>query len=141
MKSDRVKEVENLFFEYRKAKDHDAAKKYYSDETTFGLEKLIINYAFLRGYHAEKVTSMGRQILKDETPVFVRNNNTTGQADLSLIIKGRAVKIEVKNKFTGDHYQSPAQKRYQKRVESAGGLYVIIRDFEQFKQWLDTYEP
>ncbi len=140
-KSNEVKEAENLFFEYRKSKDENAVKKYYSDKTAAGLEKLIINYAFLKGYHAEKVTSMGRQILVDGKPVFVRNNNTTGQADLSLIINGKAVKIEVKCRFTGDYRQNPAQKRYQKRVERAGGLYLIIRDFAQFKNFIDSYTP
>lgn len=139
LKSNEVKELENLVFDYLKARKKDVVKKYYSDATAPGLEKMIIIYTFLKGHHAEKVTSMGRQILDNGNPVFVRNNNTTGQADLSLIVKGKAIKVEVKCKWTKDRYQNQAQKRYQKKVESAGGIYLIIRDFAQFKYWFDNY--
>ena len=44
---------------------------------TLMLEKCIIHYAFYRGFFAEKIQSMGRQIIKDEKAVFVRNNNYT----------------------------------------------------------------
>ena len=138
VKSEAVKELEILCDEYRKKRNPDAPKKYYSDKTAHELEKCIINYCHLFGVFAEKVQSMGRTIFKGQ-PIFVRNSNTTGQADLSLIINGKAVKVEVKCKWTGDRYQNEAQKRYQKNVERAGGIYVIIRDFAQFKSWIDNF--
>ena len=137
-KSAAVKELERMCDEYRKQRNPEAKKKYYSDRTAPELEKCIINYTILKGHFAEKVQSMGRTIFKGE-PIYVRNSNTTGQADLSLIINGKAVKVEVKCKWTGDRYQSEAQKRYQKNVERAGGIYIIIRDFAQFKIWLDNF--
>ena len=137
-KSAAVKELERMCDEYRKQRNPEAKKKYYSDRTAPELEKCIINYTILKGHFAEKVQSMGRTIFKGE-PIYVRNSNTTGQADLSLIINGKAVKVEVKCKWTGDRYQNEAQKRYQKNVERAGGIYIIIRDFAQFKIWLDNF--
>ena len=137
-KSAAVKELERMCDEYRKQRNPEAKKKYYSDRTAPELEKCIINYTILKGHFAEKVQSMGRTIFKGE-PIYVRNSNTTGQADLSLIINGKAVKVEVKCKWTGDRYQSEAQKRYQKNVERAGGIYIIIRDFAQFKSWIDNF--
>lgn len=137
-KSAAVKELERMCDEYRKQRNPEAKKKYYSDRTAPELEKCIINYTILKGHFAEKVQSMGRTIFKGE-PIYVRNSNTTGQADLSLIINGKAVKVEVKCKWTGDRYQNEAQKRYQKNVERAGGIYIIIRDFAQFKSWIDNF--
>lgn len=138
LKSDEVRALENLCDQYRKRKNPDTPKKYYSDKTAHELEKCIINYCHLFGVFAEKVQSMGRTIFKGQ-PIYVRNSNTTGQADLSLIIYGKAIKVEVKCKWTGDRYQSEAQKKYQRNVERSGGLYLIIRDFAEFKQWFDKY--
>lgn len=138
VKSEAVKELERMCDEYRKQRNPDSKKKYYSDRTASELEKCIINYTFLKGHFAEKVQSMGRTIFKGE-PIYVRNSNTTGQADLSLIIDGKAIKVEVKCRFTKDRYQNDAQKHYQKKVERAGGIYIIIRDFAQFKSWLDNF--
>ncbi len=139
IKSQEVKDLELLCYEWRKARGINKPKRYYTDKTASGLEKCIINYTVIRGWQAEKIQSMGRQILNNGKPVFVRNNNTTGQADLSLIIKGRAVKVEVKCKWTGDNIQSEKQKEYQKQVEKVGGIYLIIREFSHFKHWLDKY--
>ena len=138
VKSEAVKELEILCDEYRKKRNPDAKKKYYSDRTASELEKCIINYCHLFGVFAEKVQSMGRTIFKGQ-PIYVRNSNTTGQADLSLIINGKAVKVEVKCKWTGDRYQNEAQKAYQRNVERSGGIYIIIRDFAEFKQWFDNF--
>lgn len=137
-KSDEVKELEALCDSYRKSRNPKTSKKYYSDKTAHELEKCIINYVFICGHFAEKVQSMGRTIYKDQ-PIYVRNNNTTGQSDLSLIIKGKAVKVEVKCRWTKDSYQNEAQKKYQKNVERSGGIYIIIRDFAEFKTWFDKY--
>lgn len=137
-KSEAVKELEVMCDKYRKQRNPEAKKKYYSDKTAPELEKCIINYTILKGHFAEKVQSMGRTIFKGE-PIYVRNSNTTGQADLSLIIDGKAVKVEVKCRWTKDRYQNAAQKRYQKKVERAGGIYVIIRDFAGFKSWIDNF--
>ena len=138
MKSEAVKRLEVMCDEYRKRRNQTAPKKYYSDKTAPELEKCIINYTHLKGHFAEKIQSMGRTIFKDQ-PIYVRNSNTTGQADLSLIVYGKAIKVEVKCRWTGDRYQNEAQKRYQRSVERAGGIYVIIRDFTQFQTWFDNF--
>ena len=138
VKSEAVKGLEVMCDEYRKRRNQTAPKKYYSDKTAPELEKCIINYTHLKGHFAEKIQSMGRTIFKDQ-PIYVRNSNTTGQADLSLIVYGKAIKVEVKCRWTGDRYQNEAQKRYQRKVERAGGIYIIIRDFAQFKSWFDNF--
>ena len=58
----------------------------------------------------------------------------TGSADISAVVFGRAVKVEVK---IGTDRQSEAQRCYQSAVERAGGLYFIAKDFNTFVEWLD----
>ena len=47
-----------------------------------------------------------------------------GQADITGMIAGRAIEIEVKRH---DGRQSKPQKSWQAAVESAGGIYIIAR--------------
>ncbi|MEN5133245.1 hypothetical protein [Elizabethkingia anophelis] len=139
VKSKEVKDLENQVHAYNLKRNKESDKRYYSDRTAPELEKCIIHYSFLCGFFAEKVQSMGRQIFKGEKPVFVRNNNTTGQSDISVIIPGFSVRVEVKCLWTNDIYQNDAQKKYQRQVERAGGIYLIIREFAEFKNWLDSF--
>lgn len=140
-KSNAIKELENLVFDFRKRRDgKSAVKKYYFDRKATELEECIIHYTLcFNGCYAEKICSMGRTISKDGICIFVPNNNTTGQADLSLTILGRSIKVEVKCKWTRDKYQNKAQKIYQKQIEKAGGTYILVRDFSEFKNWFDKY--
>jgi hypothetical protein len=53
-----------------------------------------------------------------------------GVADLAWITpSGRFIGIEFK---VGADKQSEAQKSYQKAIESAGGIYVVVTSFEEF---------
>ena len=60
---------------------------------------------------------------------FCEGTGTKGTADISAIIKGRSVKIEVK---IGRDRQSEAQKKYEESVNKAGGQYWIAKDFDGF---------
>ena len=63
-----------------------------------------------------------------------------GTSDVVSIIDGRAVSIELKRVYkNGKDRQSDVQKVYQKEVEDAGGLYVIVESFEHFYDWFYTY--
>ena len=143
-KSDAIKELENMAHEYRLKRDVTAVKKYYSESNATELEKCIILYCELlkrTGFKisAVKVETMGRQILQNGKPIFVRNNNYTGKADISLIVNAVAIEVEVKCRFTKDLRQNEAQKKYEKQVKNAGGLYWLIRDFAEFKSKIDEY--
>jgi preprotein translocase subunit SecA len=113
----------------------------YSDRTANGLTKCIIDYLNLSRHQAERINSSGRPI--DRTKIvtdvlgskrrigsmkWIPGAGTKGTADISATINGRSVKIEVKMKDR----QSPDQKRYEEQVIRAGGLYWIVRSFEEF---------
>ncbi len=95
---------------------------------------------------AERVSSEGRIIdqRKIVTNVLgqvgmigsvkrVYGSSKKGTADISATIKvrgvGRSCKFEVK---IGKDRMSPAQEAYRDEVESAGGIYRIVRSFDEF---------
>jgi hypothetical protein len=61
--------------------------------------------------------------------------STKGTADISATIRGRSVKIEIKQKDK----QSEAQKQYQQAIENAGGVYIIVRNFDDFVIWYNDF--
>lgn len=120
----------------------------YSDRSSNGLTKCIIDFIEMNGSQAERINSTGRIIDKRKTNIdvlgrvrtigsvkWIKGSSQLGTADISATINGRSVKIEVKCNATGDRYQSSGQKDYQKRIEKAGGVYVIAKDFESFHSW------
>ena len=106
----------------------------YTDKTANGLTKCIVDFIRANGGQAERINTTGmpmvRKLPSGRTDVTWRKGNTTkGSADISAIIDGKSVKIEIK---IGHDRQSEAQKRYQKTVEEAGGLYFIAKSFDEF---------
>ncbi|OZI09335.1 hypothetical protein BWI93_04555 [Siphonobacter sp. BAB-5385] len=120
-------------------------KPKFSDKTANGLTKCIVAFIRLQGFQAERVSVEGRVL--DGRKTFqdavgyrrtigtvkrIRSSAQVGSADVSAIINGRSVKIEVK---VGNDRQSQAQKEYQRQVEAAGGIYLLISSFQQFYDW------
>ena len=83
------------------------------------------------GTAREKKTTAGKVI----GVTWTKGTSTAGSADISATIKGRSVKIEVKY---GRDVQSQVQKDYQNKIETAGGIYYIARDFDTFVEWYNT---
>lgn len=113
----------------------------YTDRTANGLTKCIIDYVHFNGYLAERINCTGRPIdntqimtdvLGDSRKIgsvkWIPTSGQKGTADISATIRGRSVRIEVKMKDK----QSPDQVEYQNQVEAAGGLYWLVRSFDEF---------
>jgi len=116
----------------------------YTDATANGLTKCVIDFLNLSGHQAERISSMGRMIdkRKKSTDVlgreriigsltYIKGTSTNGTADISSIINGKSVKIEIK---IGKDRQSEAQKKYQLATEKAGGIYLITTNFDEFME-------
>lgn len=99
-----------------------------TDKTANGLTRCIIDFIVLHGGLAERVNVMGRQI----NGRWTRSHSLRGTADIHATYNGRTIAIEVK---IGRDRQSEAQKAYQERIERAGGVYFIAKDFATFAQW------
>lgn len=154
LKSEAVKKLENLVFDNQLKKHPNfpyPVKPVYTDSTSNGLTKCVIDYIKLRGFHAERINSTGAIKDNRKTSIdvlgnvrtigslqWIKSTTQTGTADISATIQGRSVKIEIKCEATGDKYQSTGQKQYQKQIETAGGTYIIVRNFEEFYYWFNS---
>lgn len=148
-KTQEVKDLEISIAE-KMNRDHPGIPSYAipkvsrRDDTANGLTRCIIDFLSINGHQAERINSMGRVVMErghqlrggklvdTTTPRYIPTNATNGTSDISAIIGGRAVKIEVK---IGRDRQSEVQKRYQDDVERSGGVYFVARNFSDFVSW------
>lgn len=147
-KSSAVKMLEQLADNAARAKYPTVpflAPRKFRDDSANGLTKCILSFLRIMGHQAERVSSSGRLVDTRKTfcdvigcrrtigtATWIKGNGTLGTADISATICGMSVKIEVK---IGKDRQSPYQKAYQQAVLTAGGKYVIARDFQEFYDW------
>lgn len=121
------------------------APRKYRDDSANALTKCVIDFIKLAGGQAERISNTGRLIGRQITFTdvvgrqrtigeqrWIKGSGTNGTADISATIVGRSVKIEVKH---GKDRQSEAQKKYQTEVVQAGGVYIIVRSFQEFYDW------
>lgn len=117
----------------------------YKDKTANQLTQSIISWIRLNGGQAERIAVTGRMIDRRKVVTdcmgyrrqigstkWIKTSMQKGTADISAIIDGRSVKIEVK--IQRDK-QSAAQRTYQRQVEASRGIYYIANDFQSFFEW------
>jgi hypothetical protein len=121
----------------------------WKDNSANSLTKSIIFYINATGNQAERIGNQGQyregakiqvgtgeiEYTKQLPGKWTKGQGTKGTADISATINGKSVKIEVKY---GRDIQSQVQKDYQNKIETAGGIYYIARDFDTFIEWYNT---
>lgn len=136
-KSDEIKELERLYHKLKISKSsmphHTIPYTRFSDKDTKGLTNSIVAYCSIKNIHIERVANIGRMYKGKWVP----GSGMNGTADLHAIYSGRAIKIEVKCKYTKDQMR-PAQVKYQERVNKAGGIYVVITEFKDFYYFIKS---
>lgn len=115
--------------------EHNNVGQHKGRNTANDLTRQIIRFIQRHGGQAERIAVTGLLRKFGNGYKWTRTNMTVGTADISATIQGRSVKIEVK---IGTDRQSDEQKRYQKQVEDAGGIYYIARTFEEFLKWYNS---
>jgi len=122
----------------------------WSDNSANALTKCVIAYITFRGGQAERISSQGQYREGAKIPVgtgelahhkqlpgkWTPGQSTKGTADISSTIRGRSVKLEIKY---GKDVQSQVQKEYQASIERAGGVYIIVRSFDEFVVWYEQF--
>lgn len=106
-------------------------KSKFSDSNANELTKSIMAFLELKGHHVSRVNTMG--VVRQGK--YTKGGGTLGASDLSVIMRNKnnyVIAWELEIKFGKDR-QSDDQKEYQKSVEKAGGLYSIVRTFEEFE--------
>jgi len=114
----------------------------HSDTSTAGLTKAVVKWLELHNAQVERVENKGGIIpgkvvgvgfygVKRTANKRIYSPNKNGTADVHSVINGRAVKWEIKCKYTKDRVR-PKQLEYAESVRKAGGLYFIVTDFDNF---------
>jgi len=121
----------------------------WADNSANSLTKSIHYYINATGNQAERIGNQGQYREGNKIQVgtgeiaytkqlpgkWTPGQGTKGTADISATINGKSVKIEVKQKDK----QSDVQKKYQESIEKAKGVYVIMRNFDDFVVWYDDF--
>lgn len=70
---------------------------------------------------------------------FIGSGMRRGIADMMAVIDGKAYDIELKRIYKkGKDRQSEEQKEEQRKMEQAGGTYLIVYSFEDFYNWYEN---
>ena len=83
----------------------------------------------MSGY-AVRVNTQGQY--HADTGKWTKGQTTKGTSDIHACFAGRHLSIEIK---TGRDVLSDAQKETQRKVEEAGGIYLVASDFDSFLTW------
>jgi hypothetical protein len=141
--------MESLKLKYPNMPEAYIPKTDWTDNSANALTKCVIAWIQFMGGQAERISSQGQyregakiQVgsgmmahTKQLPGKWTPGQSTKGTADISATIRGRSVKIEIKQKDK----QSEAQKQYQAAIERAGGVYIIVRDFDSFVEWYERF--
>ncbi|MNG66049.1 hypothetical protein D3C71_343950 [compost metagenome] len=159
MKSIHLSKLNNLALQEQRIKfpsvpDHCRAMPSYKDNSANYLTKSVIKFIQLTGGQAERISVQGqfkdnRKIVIDSmgfkktigSTQFIKSSMTKGSADISASITplggtyAASVKIEIKQKDK----QSEFQKLYEQSIDLAGGVYIIVRSFDEFYEWWSEF--
>jgi hypothetical protein len=141
--------MEQLKLKYPNMPEAYIPKTDWTDNSANALTKCVIAWIQFMGGQAERISSQGQYREGAKIPVgsgimahtkqlpgkWTPGQSTKGTADISATIRGRSVKIEIKQKDK----QSEAQKQYQQAIENAGGVYIIVRNFDDFVIWYNDF--
>lgn len=132
---------------FYKASGSDKMKvKPYTDKTTNGLTKAIIDWLTYSGHYSNRINTQGQARIKKipryslvsgrieytDKVEYTKSMTAKGTPDLDCIINGQPVKIEVK---AGKDRIRDEQTIQGNRIIAAGGVYFIAKNMQQFVDW------
>lgn len=113
------------------------------ESTSNGLTQLIIRWLTWSGHYANRISTQGQaqvhkiprwnvgseQMQYSKTVKWIKGSTKRGTPDISAIIFGRSVWIEVK---VGKDRLSEEQKEQGAAIQEAGGAWFVARDMQSF---------
>lgn len=113
----------------------------FEDRTHNGLIKCCVYCIELMGGEATKVSTTGRKITVCKTEVkgsgreiWIKGTTKNGTPDIRATYKAKSLYIECKVK---KDKQRDEQKAVEIQATAAGGIYILVRDFETFYEWIN----
>ena len=129
-KPDSIKELEQLHFEQKRMRNPDMpypVKTKFRDDSANGLTRCITAWLQLNGYFAGRVNTTGTY--NQKLGRYIHSGSKRGMADVTAVINGRHVSIEIKH---GKDRIRPEQLKVKQEIEAAGGVYIIASSFDGF---------
>ena len=105
----------------------------YLEDSANNLTKCVIDFLRLKGHYATRIQSQGQK----RGNIMTYGTTQKGTSDCISCVNGILLSIEIKY---GKDRQSDAQKQVQQEVESSGGIYLLIRNFEQFYKFYCEFQ-
>ncbi|MDB5243081.1 MAG: hypothetical protein JWP57_3706 [Spirosoma sp.] len=103
---------------------------------TNSLTKAVLRCLELHGCYVTRIQSQGQ--FNDQTGHWQRGTTRKGTADLHAVINGRHVSIEIK---WGKDRLSADQKKTAESVKAAGGVYLVVSNYDTFWCWFEQFAP
>ena len=102
-------------------------KKKFRDDKANDLTKLIVAWCKVNGFFASRINTQGTYDAKHK--IYRRTTSRKGMADITAVINGRHVSIEVK---VGKDKPREEQLKVAEEIKNAGGIYIFIHSFDEF---------
>lgn len=128
------KQYDEWYYSTRKTEKKFQLEHKFDDKTANSLTKLIMTWLKLNGHFAARINSGA--VFDRRLGVYRANSGATvGMADINAVVKGKSVSIEVK--IARDKIRD-SQLKVKSEIESAGGVYIIVRSFDDFRQQFEN---
>lgn len=106
----------------------------FDDNGTNALTKSVVAYLTMHGCRAARINTQGNY--NQHLGMFIKSGSTKGMPDVVATIRGLSVDIEVKYK---KDTQSKVQKEIETAQKNAGGVYMMVRTFDDFLEKIEKY--
>ena len=103
------------------------ARYTFSDKDANSLTRAIIAHLTFHGHFAARVNSTG--VYDQRRGTWRTSNARRGLADVTAVINGRSVQLEVK---AGKDRPRTEQLRVRDEVQAAGGVYEFVHSFAEY---------
>jgi hypothetical protein len=128
------KEYDIWYYSTRKTEKKFWLEHKFDDKTANGLTKLVMAWLKVNGHFAARINSGA--IFDRRLGVYRANSGATvGMADINAVVKGKSISIEVK---IGKDKIRDSQLKVKSEIEAAGGIYIIVRSFDDFRQQFEN---
>jgi hypothetical protein len=136
-----IKDLERLHYADKQAKHPDIPKAYlpktaFRDDSANALTKCIVAWLQLHGCFAGRVNTTGTY--NHKLRKYIHSGSRKGMADITAVVNGRHVSIEVK---TSRDKPRPEQMKAKQEIERAGGIYIFVHSFDEFLEQIQIISP
>lgn len=127
-------ETEHTAWKYKGRNIPYQVKTKLRDNTANGLAGCLKAWSDVNEAHFQRMNTTG--LYDHKLKRYRKSGATKGVTDTLIIWKGKTLNIEIK---IGNDKQSEGQKEMQRSIENAGGVYLIVKSFDNFLKQVEAF--